>query len=333
MAGRKIELLIEDTQGAPAVGLTKARKFVTSDNVDAVAGIISFAVALAVSPYFSSAKVPVVISNATTDELSGSKCSPYVFRVSFSSSQMSEPIGDYLGKKGIKNLFLMASDYVAPREHIAAARRAFEKHGGKIAGEAYPPFAKTQDYGPYISQVRSANADAVLPIFYGSEALTFMKQWHSFGMQNTLPAYGSAGLTPPVLLGALGEAALNVVSVTNYVPEIDTAVNKRFVEAWRKRFNADPEEFAVEGYDSVRYILEAVKKLNGDTKNRDAFAAAISKTAYESPRGPLAIDKTNTVSQNIYVVKTVKKGDKIGYDILETYRDFRDPVQGCALQK
>lgn len=331
VAGRKIELIVEDDQGAPATGLTKARKLATSDNVDAMAGIISSAVALAVAPYFNSIKMPLVISNATTDELSGAKCSPFIFRVSYSSSQMSEPIGDYMGKKGVKNLYILASDYVAPREHIAAARRTFLKHGGKIVGEAYPPFAKTQDYGPYISQARSANPDAVLPVFYAAEALLFMKQWHSFGMQKSLPVYGSAGLVPPVLLGALGDAALDIDMVANYVPEIDTAVNKAFVAAWRKVHNADPEEFAVAGYDSIRYILEAVKKLNGATKDREALAKAIRTTSYESPRGPIAIGKTNTVTQNIYVVRTVKTDSKIGYKVVDTYRNYVDPVEGCTL--
>lgn len=334
VAGRKIELIIEDDQGAAGVGLTKARKLVTSDNVDVMAGIVSSAVALAVSPYLNSIKMPLVISNATTDELSGAKCSPFVFRTSYSSSQMSEPIGDYLGKKGFKALYLMAADYVAPREHIAAARRSFLKHGGKIAGEAYPPFAKTQDYGPYISQARNANPDVLLPIFYGSEAILFMKQYASYGLQKTLPVYGSSGLVNPVLIGAIGDAGLGIDSVNNYVAELDTPVNKAFVEGWRKQNNgADPEDFGVTGYDSVRFILEAVKALNGETTNRDGFANALSKVSYNGPRGPLSMGKTNTVTQNVYIVRTVKKGDKIGYDIVDTYANFQDPVEGCTLAK
>src|SRR5947209_7545812 len=93
VAGRKIELLHEDTEGKPDVGLSKARKFVLSDKVDVMAGIINSAVALAVSPYLASQRVPLVLSNAAADALTGDKCNRYVFRVSYSSSQISEPIG------------------------------------------------------------------------------------------------------------------------------------------------------------------------------------------------------------------------------------------------
>ena len=53
VAGRKIELLHEDTEGKPDVGLSKTRKLILSDHVDAMAGIINSAVALAVSEHSS----------------------------------------------------------------------------------------------------------------------------------------------------------------------------------------------------------------------------------------------------------------------------------------
>jgi len=85
VAGRKIELVHEDDEGKPDVGLAKARKLVLSDRVDLMTGIISSAVALAVAPYLSSQRMPLVLSNAASDLLSGEKCDRHVFRVSYSS--------------------------------------------------------------------------------------------------------------------------------------------------------------------------------------------------------------------------------------------------------
>src|SRR3977135_555507 len=109
-AGRKIEMLHEDTEGKPDVGLAKARKFVLSDRVDITAGIINSAVALAVTPYLSSQRVPLVLSNASTDVLSGEKCDRYVFRVSYSSSQITEPIGLLMAKHAPQNPHNLAQD-------------------------------------------------------------------------------------------------------------------------------------------------------------------------------------------------------------------------------
>jgi len=109
VAGRKIEMLHEDSEGKPDVGLAKARKLVLSDRIDVMAGIINSAVALAVAPYLSSQRIPLVISNASTDVLSGEKCDRYVFRVSYSSSQITEPIGLWMAKHAPKNLYILAS--------------------------------------------------------------------------------------------------------------------------------------------------------------------------------------------------------------------------------
>jgi branched-chain amino acid transport system substrate-binding protein len=331
VAGRKIELLHEDTEGKPDVGLSKTRKLILSDRVDAMAGIINSAVALAVSPYIASQRVPLVISNAAADALTGDKCNRYVFRVSYSAAQITEPIGLWMAKNAPKNLYILGSDFVAPHEFIAAAKRGYLAGGGTIVGEVYTPFGRTQDYGPYISQARSANPGAVFAVYFASEALLFVKQYDSFGMKATTPLFGPIGLTPPVLRKAQGDAALGVVSPQNYVLERDTPENRTFREAFKKKFGEDPEEFAVMGYDSIRFLIEAVKARGGDTKDRPALVSAIEKVAYEGPRGPMKMAKNHMATQNVYIVKTVKKGADVAFEIIDTYPNFVDPVKGCKL--
>ncbi|MFL6798265.1 MAG: ABC transporter substrate-binding protein [Xanthobacteraceae bacterium] len=331
VAGRKIELLHEDTEGKPDVGLSKARKFVLSDKVDVMAGIINSAVALAVSPYLASQRVPLVLSNAAADALTGDKCNRYVFRVSYSAAQISEPIGLWMAKHAPKNLYILATDFVAGREFTAAAKNAYLSGGGTIVGETYTPFGRTQDYGPYISQARSANPAAVFAVYFAAEALLFVKQYDSFGMKATIPLYGPIGLTPPVLRQAQGDAALDVVSPQNYIVELETPENIKFREAFKKKFGEDPEEFAVMGYDSIRFLLEAVRARNGDTSDRPALVSAIEKVSYAGPRGPMTMAKNHMATQNVYIVKTVKKNGKVAFDLIDTFPNFVDPVKGCTL--
>jgi branched-chain amino acid transport system substrate-binding protein len=331
VAGRRIEMLHEDTEGKPDVGLAKARKLVLSDHVDLTAGIINSAVALAVAPYLSSQRMPLVLSNASTDVLSGEKCDRYVFRVSYSSSQITEPIGLWMAKHAPKNLYILASDYVAPHEYVAALKKGYLAGGGNVVGEIYTPFNRTQDYGPYISQARSANPGAIFAVFFAAEALLFVKQYDSFGMKASFPLYGPIGLTPPVLRKAQGAAAAGVISPSNYVAELDTPENRVFRDAYKKKFGEDPEEFAVMGYDAMRFIFEAVKARGGDTKDRPALAAAIEQVAYTGPRGPMKMAKNHQATQNVYIVKTVQKGDDVAFEIIDTYPNFEDPVKGCTL--
>lgn len=331
VAGRKIELVHEDSEGKPDVGLSKTRKLVLSDRVDVMAGIINSAVALAVTPYLSTQKMPLVISNAAANTLSGEKCDRYVFRVSYSSAQISEPIGRWMAKNAPKNLYILGSDFVAGHEFVAAAKQAYLAGGGTIVGETYTPFGRTQDYGPYISQARSANPGAVFSVYFAAEALLFVKQYDSFGMKAAAPLFGPIGLVPAILRQAQGDAALGVISPQNYVKELDTPENRKFRDAFKKKFGDDPEEFAVMGYDAIRFIIEAVKARNGDTKDRPAFVSAIEKVAYTGPRGPMKMAKNHQATQNVYIAKTVKKDNAVAYEIIDTYQNVEDPVKGCNL--
>jgi branched-chain amino acid transport system substrate-binding protein len=168
-------------------------------------------------------------------------------------------------------------------------------------------------------------------VFFAAEALTFVKQYDSFGMKASFPLYGPIGLTPPVLRKAQGAAAAGVISPSNYVAELDTLENRVFRDAYKKKFGEDPEEFAVMGYDAMRFILEAVKARGGDTKDRPALAAAIEQVAYTGPRGPMKMAKNHQATQNVYIVKTVQKGDDVAFEIIDTYPNFEDPVKGCTL--
>jgi len=331
VAGRKIELVHEDTEGKPDVGLAKTRKLVLSDRVDIMSGIISSAVALAVTPYLASQRMPLVISNAAANSLTGEKCDRYVFRVSYSSAQISEPIGRWMAKNAPKNLYIFGSDFVAGHEFVAAAKQGYLAGGGTVVGETFTPFGRTQDYGPYISQARSANPGAVFAVYFAAEALLFAKQYESFGMKATTPLFGPIGLVPVVLRQAQGDAAVGVISPQNYVKELDTPENKKFREAFKKKFGDDPEEFAVMGYDAVRFIIEAVKARGGDTKDRPALVSAIEKVAYTGPRGPMKMAKNHQATQNVYIAKTVKKDNAVAYEIIETYQNVEDPVKGCNL--
>lgn len=332
VSDRKINLIVEDTEAKPDVGLSKVRKLVLSERVDVLTGVVSSAVALAVAPFASSQKVPLVISNASANSITGDKCDRFVLRVAPSSAQVARPMGVYLAKTGMKNIFIVASDFVAPQEYVAAFKDGYLSGGGSIAGELFPPFNRTQDYGPYIAQAKAANPNGVFAVFFGGEAVSFTKQYQSFGMSN-VPLYSGIGLTPQMLHAAQGDAAVGVVSSVNYTPDLETAGNAAFVAAYKKKFGVLPAEFSVMAYESMRLIIEGVKARNGDTKDRLALVTALEKVTFNGPRGRISIDPaTHGATQNFYIVKTVKKDDRIGFETIETFADVVDPVKGCVFK-
>jgi len=320
----------EDTEVKPNVGLAKAKKLVLQDKVDVIAGIVSSGVLGGIRDFIHNAKVPLVVANAGNNLMTGEKCSPYLVRVSFSNAMITRPMGPWMHEQGIQKVYVMAADYAAGHQMADAFKATFTAAGGEIIGEAYPPFKETKDYGPFLTAAKAAGPDAIFVFFAGGEAITFVKQYASFGLKESIPLFGAGFLTSPAYVNVQGEAADGVIGSLHYVPSIDTPENKRFQDAFQAVSDGRAaSEFAVQGYDAGRLIIEAIKAADGD---KEAFKAALSKVSFTGPRGPLRIDPaTNNVIQNIYIFRNEFNGKTVDQKILDVVEDVQDEPNGCQL--
>ena len=323
------EIVREDTEVKPPVALGKAKKLILQDNVDVIAGIVSSGVLGAVRDMVHGAGVPLIVANAGNDEATGADCSPYITRMSFSNSQVNRPMGTWMHEQGIGKVFTMAPDYAAGRQMIDSFTESFTAAGGEVVGQEFTPFQKTQDFGPYLVQAQASGADAVYVFYAGGEAISFVKQYDSFGLKADLPLYGSGFLTSPLYVNAEGPAAEGVITALHYVPTIDSDANRAFAEAFTAATDRVPSEFAVQGYDAARALIEATKTGAAD---RETLANALRQVSFDGPRGTLSIDPaTNNVVQPIYVYETVAGENGLTQKVLAQLPAEADPANGCEM--
>ena len=328
VGGREIIVIREDTEGKPSVGLSKAKKLVLREGVDFLVGPVSSAVAGALRDFVHGSRVPLIIANAGNNHLTGKSCSPYVIRVSFSNAQINRDMGPWMVSRGFERVYLMAADYAAGRQMMEAFRTSFVAAGGTVAGEEYAPLA-TRDFGPYLGKIKAARPDAVYVFFPGAAAMAFVPQYEGFGLKETIQLAGAGWLSSAFNIERQGAAAAGFIGALNYVPSIDSAENSAFQDAFQARFGRVGSEFAVQGYDSARLIVEALKRTGGSTEQ---IVEAIHEVSFVGPRGELRIDPlTNNVIQDIYVFETRTVGDRIEQVVIDTFVDVRDPPNGCRL--
>ena len=329
LGGNTIAIVKEDTEVKPPVGLAKAKKLVLQDKVDVMVGVVSSGVLGAIRDFVHGSKTPLIVANAGNDHMTGAKCSPYLIRVSFSNGQINRPMGPWLAGQGIKKVYVMAPDYAAGHQMIESFKKGFLKAGGEIVGEVFTPFRKTKDFGPYLTTAKAAKPDAIYVFYAGGEAIGFVKQYASFGLKSSVPLYGAGFLTSPLYVHVQGAAADGVTVALHYVPTIDTPENMRFQKDFSAEQGRQGSEFAVQGYDAGRMVVEAIKASGGDVAK---FKAGIGKASFTGPRGPLKIDPaTNNVVQNIYIYENKMKDGKITQIIKEVAKNVQDPVNGCSM--
>jgi branched-chain amino acid transport system substrate-binding protein len=305
--GNKIVILKADNENKPPVAIQKARKMVKSDGVTIIGGVISSGVGVAMAKFAKQQKVPVVVTLAVADVITGKFCNRYIFRSSFAAYALQSGIGQYWAKK-YKTAVAMGPDYAAGHAMVGGFKAGFEKAGGKVKEVMWSAYGKTQDWGPFLAKAKASGADMIFSFYAGKEAIQVVKQHAAFGLK--MPLYGGHWLYDQALWPAMGEkAVLGAIHHTTHVPALDNPANKAFVAAYNKKYGTDPDINAYLGYENAMSILLAIKA-QGKNVTREGTAKALKAVKYESPRGTFHFSKDNNAQlPNIYLVQIAKGSD------------------------
>lgn len=328
VAGRKIELVVADNQSSVDTGLTKAKQLVENDKVQILAGGSLTPECYAVAPYAKQAQVPFVnngncIGNALT--LDSKYTGPYFYRVSGSLPQGTDPLGDWVYKKGYRKAALLVSDYSGGHEIADGFASAFVKRGGAVVQENYPAQGTT-DFGPFLAKL-DKSADFVFAFLPGIDGLRMMQQFGNYNDPQKLQVidYGGSITSGPNLKNLLDKAVGIIGGATYYVDSIDTPQNKAFAKAWKSKYpdrlvDADADR----GYDGAGFIVAAIKAANGNVEDHSSdspLIKALASTEFDGARGKMKLDKDHDIVQNAYIQQVAKEGSNYVFKILETYQN------------
>ncbi len=317
--GRKIQLIMEDEGATPAEAVTRARKLITHDKVNIMAGIWSTASAYAIAPVCEEAGVPLVITLSAGDDLTQRKRSKYITRVSFTGGEIGHVAGDYAYKKlGWRKVVTLGMDYAWGHECIGGFHRTFEEAGGKVIQKVWAPIATT-DFGPYIASLKR-DSDGIFEVVTGAASVRFIKALKSSGLMEKWKVMAPGSATDESLLPALGEDALGVYSVMSYSGALKTPGNATFNEKIRKAYKKDATMSHALCYTGADWIVQTIKSIKGDVENKEMFFQALrSIEIKDSLRGPLKMDKYGHIIQNMYVRRVDKTGNAYQNTVIETY--------------
>lgn len=322
VGGRKIELIKEDDQFNPQVGLQKAKKLIESDNVDMIVGVQASNVALAVLNYAKQQKAFYIVTGAGADAITWDRY-PYLFRTSISAWQLSSPIAEWTYDNLGKEIVLAGSDYAGGRDVIAEFKGPYLEKGGKVLKEIFPPLG-TNDFSAYLTDIKALNPPVTYDFMPGTDGMRFIRQYGEFGLMKTMPLTSFTAIDS-LTYSTLGKAAVGVISSLTYTDTIDNPESKKFVADYMAKFKAAPDLFSDYGFVGGRVIGEALKLTNGDT-DKDKLAAAMVKVTFDAPRGPFRFDPvTHNPIQDIYICKVIERDGKITTEVLYTAKQVQDP--------
>jgi len=304
LGGLATEVVREDDQLKPDVGVQVTRKLIERDKVDLIAGVVFSNVMMAILKPVIDSKTVVVSANAGPSPIAGRLCTPYFFAAAWQNDQSHEAVGKHLQDRGVKRVFVLAPNYQAGKDGIAGFKRFFK---GEIAGELYTT-VNQPDYSAEIAQVRAARPEAVYVFYPGGMGVNFVKQYAQAGLNRTIPLY-SAFTVDQTTIPAQGDAAVGTFTAAFWTADLDNAANKRFVAAYRAAHGVPPSPYAAQGYDAARLIDAAIGGAGGKPATAEAMVKALEAARFESVRGPFRFNRNHFPIHNFYLVETVKGSD------------------------
>jgi len=318
-AGRKIELIAEDSEGNPGIAQTKYRKLAQHDRVHALAGVLLVHIGYALVPGIERDRLPTLFLT-TPDDLTKRRPTKWVLRSNFSASQPMHALGHYAatGLK-FKRIAAIAMDNGFGHEGIGGFQRVFEDQGGRVVQKIWVPL-NALDFAPYLSQVPK-DVDAVVQVLVAAQAVRFAKQYAEFGLKERVPLIGTGVFTDESALRGMGDEAIGIVTSLIWAPTLATPANQRFMRLAEAKLQRSPAYFHAVMYSAGRWLAEAARLVDGQVEDRDRFLAAIRKASesIEDPRGPIKLDEFGNPTQNVYILRVDKVGGRLQNTVIHTY--------------
>ncbi len=288
--GRKLELVIEDSTGKANVAIQAARKLVFQDKVHGLIGLDSSGVARGVAPTIPELKRTLLITHAATPDVTGKLCNKYVFRDSVNINQNLKAAALLAKSIGAKRWTTIGPNYAFGHQ----SWEFFQKYLKELQPDvefldpAFPKFG-SEDFTPFINKVIAAKPDGVIVSLWGGDLVNFVRQANNLGFfKKDFKVLLTLGGAVEVLT-ALGDRMPEGLWVgTRYwFMAKETANNKKFVEAYKKRFGTYPSYNSQNAYAGI-YVYKAAIEKAGST-DPDKIAAAMSGLTVTAPIGKFTL--------------------------------------------
>ncbi len=283
--GKRLEVVFEDSAGAPAKAAAAFERLVTRDKVAMVLGESHSSAALAEIEVANRLKVPFVVVEAWADPITA-KNYKYVFRAGPSNSGVvNQTIAKWVQHEGFKKAYIVAENTDWGLGIQKLCEKALDRIG--VEHRSLVTERKAQDHYTELAKIQAFGPDVVLAFIYGTGLHYFIAQAGEVGLTSSAVILDGAG--PPSLwpdfwknVGEYGDKECFVSSMHEKV-EL-TPLATYFRQAYVKTFGKKPTDYKSRSiFDAVLIAADAINRAG--SLDADRIVAALESTDIEITRG------------------------------------------------
>lgn len=306
--GKQVKLIVGDDTGNPKEAPNVAQKFAGNDKILAVIGHWNSSCTLAARGIYEAAGIPVITDSVNKQITDGT--TPHLFRISLTDTTQAKNLAQYaynkLGKRNAAILFT-ANDFGTGLKNDFTEE--FESLGGKVvASETYFE-GQSKDFSPQLTKIKGQNPDIMFIAGYYVETALIAQQAEPIGL--SVPMIGTEGISSDELVKLGGESVEGIRFAAFFHKDVEFPGTKEFVEAFRAKYNKEPDNYTALAYDSAKLILAGMKE-NGAT--REGITKYLNDVKeFPGVAGPISFEN-NDVTRNILILE-VKDGNIVLSDV------------------
>ncbi|MBV8030674.1 MAG: branched-chain amino acid ABC transporter substrate-binding protein [Betaproteobacteria bacterium] len=296
----KFVLVSEDDQGDPKVGTTVAQKLVDA-KVNGIVGHLNSGVTIPASVIYNQAGIPMITGSATNPEVT-ERGFKVTFRTVGRDDQQGPAIASYLAANTKPKVVAIVDDATAYGAGIANEVEKTLKAANVKVLPREKGTDSTTDWKAILTKLRGRKPDAV---FYGGMDQTggpLLKQGRELGLKAVF-AFGDGACTDEMskLAGPAAEGLL--CSQAGIPPQ---AADKKFLDAYKKKFNTDPILYSPFTYDGANLLIAAMKKANSADPAK--YLPELQKISYQGATGKIEFDDKGDRKDAEMTIFTMKDG-------------------------
>ena len=310
LLGRPVELVVRDDSGNPGDALRAAEELIAREKVEVLMGTFSSAVGLAVADFAKQRKFLFLASEPLTDKIVWDNGNHYTFRLRPSTYMQTAMLVPDAAKLDKRRWAIVYPDYEYGKSATAAFKQLMiARQASSIEFVEFPVPLGKLDAGPVVQAIAEARPDAIFSSLFAADLAKFVREGELRGLFRGRPVFNLLGGEPEYLDPLKDEAPAGWY-VTGYPwSDIATPEHKRFLDAYRAKFNDYPRQGSVVGYSIVMTAAAAIRKAR--STDTDKLIAAMQGLAVDTPFGRVSfrvIDHQSTMGA--YVGRIAVKDGK-----------------------
>ncbi|WFD10303.1 ABC transporter substrate-binding protein [Tepidibacter hydrothermalis] len=305
--GKKVELVIVDNKSDKVEAANAASRLIEKNKVSAIIGSYGSSLSMAAGDLVKSAKVPAVGCSPTNPLVTLNN--DYYFRVCFIDPFQGTVMANYAFKDLKAKKAAIIQDVT--QDYSVGLSKYFVDSFKELTGDENSIVGMTsyntgdQDFTAQLTNIKQTNPDVIFaPGNYGECAL-LIKQARSLGID--VPILGGDTWEAPEFIDIGKEAVEGAVFSTHFTSEAAvTDLSKKFMDAYKKKYNKEPNTFAALGFDDYLVILDSIKRANSSDPQKIRDAIAQTKE-FEGATGYITLDENGDAVKSA-IIKKVENG-------------------------